>query len=227
MKKFLNYFTTFEKILFLSSLCLIIVPFCIFGGDNYMTLISALVGSVSLILCAKGNPLGVAIMIVFALCYGFISYFTAYYGEMITYLGMSLPMSVVALVSWLKNPAKEGERQVKVKRISAKEVVVMLCLTLIVTFGFYFILKWLNNANLIFSTISVATSFAAAYLTFKRSPFYALAYALNDMVLIVLWVLITVNDITYISVVSCFVVFLFNDLYGFCSWIKMQKRQSN
>ena len=95
MKKLLNYFTIFEKILFLSSLCLIIVPFCIFGGDNYMTLISALVGAVSLILCAKGNPLGVAIMIVFSFCYGVISYFTSYYGEMITYLGMSMPMSVV------------------------------------------------------------------------------------------------------------------------------------
>ena len=75
------------------------------------------------------------------------------------------------------------------------------------------------------STVSVATSFAAAYLTFKRSPYFALVYAANDVVLIVLWVLASLADIHYLSVVVCFVAFLFNDLYGFVSWQRMKARQ--
>ena len=75
------------------------------------------------------------------------------------------------------------------------------------------------------STISITTSFIAAYLTFRRSPYFALAYASNDIVLIVLWVLASFKDISYISVVICFVVFLVNDLYGFISWLRMMKRQ--
>ena len=63
------------------------------------------------------------------------------------------------------------------------------------------------------------------YLTFRRSPYFALAYAANDIVLIVLWVLAAVTDITCSSVIICFVVFLVNDLYGFISWRKMEKRQ--
>ena len=88
-----------------------------------------------------------------------------------------------------------------------------------------FILKYFNTANLIPSTFSVSTSFLAAYLTFRRSPYFALAYASNDVVLIVLWVLASLKDISYISVVICFIVFLVNDLYGFISWLRMMKRQ--
>ena len=54
----------------------------------------------------------------------------------------------------------------------------------------------------------------------------ALAYAANDVVLIVLWIMATAVDISYLSVVVCFAVFLINDLYGFLNWLKMEKRQS-
>ena len=163
MKKLLKYFSPFKIFLFLGSLCFIVIPFFVVGGDNYINLISSVIGITSLILCAKGNPIGVAIMIVFSVLYGIISYATRYYGEMITYLGMTLPMSVIALVSWLKNPAKQGKKQVKVGEIKGKEWAFMLMLTGAVTLGFYFILKALDTANLGFSTLSVATSFSAAY----------------------------------------------------------------
>ena len=65
------------------------------------------------------------------------------------------------------------------------------------------------------------------YLTFRRSPYFALAYAANDVVLIVLWALAAAENVTYISVIICFVVFLVNDLHGFVSWKQMEKRQQN
>lgn len=110
-------------------------------------------------------------------------------------------------------------------RLEIKEIIFMVLLTLIVTVVFYFILKYFNTANLIPSTLSVTTSFLAVYLTFRRSPYFALAYALNDIVLIVLWVLASLTDSSYISVVICFIVFLVNDLYGFINWKRMEKIQ--
>ena len=94
-----------------------------------------------------------------------------------------------------------------------------------VTVMFYFILEYFNTANIIPSTLSVTTSFLAVYLTFRRSPFFALAYAANDIILILLWILASVYDARYISVVVCFVAFLVNDIYGFISWQKMKRRQ--
>ena len=140
---------------------------------------------------------------------------------------MTLPMSVFALIAWLKNPYEKHKAEVKINKLSSKEIVFMFVLTLAVTAVFYFILKHFNTANLLFSTVSVTTSFLAAYLTFRRSAYYALAYAANDIVLIVLWTLATLSDKSYISVLVCFAVFFINDLYGFYNWKRLKNKQNN
>lgn len=96
----------------------------------------------------------------------------------------------------------------------------------VVTAIFYCILAHFHTANLLPSTVSVTTSFLAVYLTYHRSPYYALAYAANDVVLIVLWVLASMEDSRYLSVVVCFAAFLVNDIYGFICWQRMQRRQA-
>lgn len=205
---------------------LILLSFFIFDKANYLTLAASLIGVTSLIFAAKGNPLSQALMIVFSILYGIISYTFDYYGEMITYLGMTGPMAAFALVSWLKNPYKGKKSEVRVNRISGKEVIFMLFLTAAVTAVFYFILEYFGTANIIPSTLSVTTSFIAVYLTFRRSAYYALAYAANDIVLIILWILAALTDISYVSVIICFAMFLINDVYGFISWKKMSARQN-
>ena len=60
----------------------------------------------------------------------------------------------------------------------------------------------------------------------RRSPFYAIGYAMNDVVLILLWVLAAMQSAEYLSMVICFFVFLANDLYGFVNWLKIRKRQA-
>ena len=227
MKRLLKYFTTIEKILWCSSVLLIITSFMIFDRENYLTLLASLIGVTSLIFCAKGNPIGQVLMVIFSIVYGIISYSFAYYGEMITYLGMSGPMATFALISWLKNPYKGKKSQVKVNKISKEEIVFMLIISVVVTILFYFILKYFGTANLIPSTLSIITSFIAVYLTFRRSPYFAFVYAINDLVLIVLWTLATLSDINYVSVLICFIVFFINDIYGFISWLKMEKLQKN
>lgn len=206
---------------------LILLSFFIFDKTNYLTLAASLIGVTSLIFAAKGNPLSQALMIIFSILYGIISYTFNYYGEMITYLGMTGPMAAFALVSWLRNPYKGKKSEVRVNKISGKETVFMLFLSAAVTVIFYFILEYFGTANIIPSTLSVTTSFIAVYLTFRRNAYYALAYAANDVVLIILWILAALTDIAYISVIICFVVFLVNDLYGFISWKRMSARQNN
>ncbi len=226
VKKIYGSFTKTEKILWTVSVLLITLSYLIFDRGSTLTLIASLVGVTSLIFCAKGNPFGQVLMIVFGSLYGVISYSFSYYGEMITYIGMTVPMAVFSLVSWLKNPYNGNRSVVRVNRISKKEWIFLSFLTLAMTVIFYFILKELGTSNLAPSTVSVTTSFCAAYLTFRRSPYYALVYALNDIVLIVLWIMASFYDISYVSVVICFAAFLANDLYGFYCWMKMEKRQS-
>lgn len=220
-----KYFSLGELSLWAVSVTVTLISFFVFDKENYVALTASLIGVTSLIFNAKGNPLGPLLMIVFSTFYGYISYTFDYYGEMITYLGMSAPMSAVAFVSWLKNPYKGHKAQVAIGNLKKKDILLMLTATAVVTSIFYFILAALDTANIIPSTISVATSFLAVYLTYKRSEYYALAYAANDAVLIILWILATIKDISYISVIICFAVFLANDIYGFVNWKRMKTLQ--
>ncbi len=222
----ISSFTRTEFLIWISSVSIIMLSFCLFGRESFLTLIASLIGTTSLIFCAKGNPIGQLLMIIFSAIYGVISFGFSYYGEMITYLGMTAPMALISLVSWIKNPFRSDRSEVRVNTIKYTETAFMLIVTAAVTFIFYHILRYFHTANLIPSTVSVATSFAAAYLTFRRSAFFALIYAANDVVLIILWTMAAVKDISYLSVVICFVIFLLNDIYGFISWQKMKKRQN-
>ncbi len=215
----------FETWLWCTSAMVIVLSSIISGNFDYFSVIGSLIGITSLIYLAKGYAIGQVLMIVFSLFYGTVSFFTQYYGEMITYLCMTMPMAVVALVQWIKNPYKDT-KEVKVSKVSKKQLAVMCCLAVWVTAVFYFILKALGNASLIISTLSIATSFIAAYLTALRSPYCTLCYGCNDVVLIVLWAIASFKDPQNISMVACFATFLINDLYGFYSWKKMEKRQT-
>ncbi|MBQ8527882.1 MAG: nicotinamide mononucleotide transporter [Lachnospiraceae bacterium] len=221
----MNYFTKTEKMLLGISVLFIVLAFLMFDRENYLTLAASLIGVVSLIFSAKGNPLGQLLMVIFSLLYGIISYACAYYGEMITYLGMTMPMAVFALISWLRNPYNGNKSEVRVNGIGKKEMGFMWILAMLVTMMFYYILKYFHTANLVPSTLSVTTSFVAVYLTFRRSPYFAVAYASNDIVLILLWILASMQDRRYVSVVVCFIAFFVNDIYGFLNWRKMEKRQ--
>lgn len=88
-KNLINYFKKQEIILWSLSMVFILGSFLIFDRENYLTLVASIIGGTSLIFAAKGNPLGQALMIVFSVLYGIISFSCAYYGEMITYLGMT------------------------------------------------------------------------------------------------------------------------------------------
>ena len=226
MRRCLHYFTKTERLLWGGSVFIICASFFLFGGTDYLSLTASLVGATALIFCARGNPVGQVLVIIFSLLYGYISYTFTYYGEMLTYLGMTMPLATVALISWLRHPFQGNRAEVAVNRIRRGEWLLLVPLTAAVTAAFYFILAWCGTAQLPLSTLSVTTSFLAVYLTFRRSPWYALAYAANDVVLIGLWILAAAQQQEFVSVVVCFAAFLAGDLYGLLCWRRMARRQA-
>lgn len=226
MKNPFKDLTGFEKALWIVSVIVVILSFLLSPKNDWLTLISSLIGVTALIFVAKGYVLGQILTVVFAAFYGIVSYYFAYYGEMIAYLLMTSPIAIMSVISWIRHPYKDTS-EVTVSRLSRKTILALFALAALVTVLFYFILKALGNANLLVSTISVTTSFLASALTLLRSPYYALAYAANDVVLIVLWIMASVSDISYLPMIACFLMFFANDVYGFVNWRRMQKRQES
>ncbi len=224
LKKSLTALTTFDRILWAAALAVVLVS-GIIGRGSAVAVTAPLIGVTALVFLAKGDVLGQLLTVIFAIFYAVVSYTQRYYGEMITYVGMTAPMAAMAVISWLRHPFKDGEPQVRVARLTPVMRALIVPLTVAVTAAFYFILRALGNASLAVSTVSVATSFLASYLTFCRSSYYALAYAANDIVLITLWIIASRDDISYLSMVACFLMFLICDLYGFISWRRMEASQ--
>lgn len=211
--------TAKEWTLWLCSLLAAIVSNLLSGNVGVLTPAAVCIGITSLIFAAKGNVWSQILMIIFSILYGIISWRSHYWGEMITYLGMTLPMAVWSTITWLKNPSENG-KEVAIQKLTKKHTVGLIFFGIITTAVFCFILKALDTPNIFFSTLSITTSFFAAALTMLRSPFYALGYAANDIVLIVLWISASLNDPQYIPVAVNFAIFFFNDMYGFISWKK-------
>lgn len=213
----------FEWALWGFSFVGVCLSFLLSPEKDYLSLIGSLIGVTALIFVAKGDVFGQVLTVVFSVFYGIVSFQFRYYGEMITYLGMTTPIDIASIVTWLRNPY--SDKEVKVSIMTPKKMFWLLLATIIVTVAFWFILGALNTANLFMSTVSVSTSFAASALMMFRSPYYAVAYAGNDIVLIVLWVMASIEDPSYIPMIICFVMFLFNDIYAFINWNRMRRRQ--
>lgn len=225
-KEVVKSFSKFEIGLWIFSLVAITASFFVAGKNaNGWTLASSLFGATSLIFIAKGSVFGQAIGLIFGALYATVSYSYSYYGEMIIFFCMSLPVALLTIINWIRNPSSENANVVKVQSLNVKGWLILSALEIFVGIGGYFILKNFGTNNVIWSTISLLTSFAASYLSLRRSRFYAIAYTLNDIILIILWSLATVEDMGYLSMVICFVVFLFNDTYAFFNWTKLKHHQ--
>ncbi len=224
MKNPFKLLNRIDWIIYLFSLIMVVVTSFI-GPFDILNFMSTITGVTMLIFMAKGHVVGQVLSFIFAIFYSIKSFGLAYYGEVLISICLMVPLSVFSIISWARNPYKKGENVVKISKLSCGDKVLCVTLTIAVTITFYFILKAINTNNLIVSTISIFTSFCASYLLIKRSTYYAIAYTINDMVLIVLWTLATIKEISNLSVAVCFLIFLINDLYGFVLWKKREKYQ--
>ena len=66
-KSLLHYFTKTEAALWAFSALFISLSFAGFDRENYLSLGASLLGVTSLIFCAKGNPVGQLLMVIFSL----------------------------------------------------------------------------------------------------------------------------------------------------------------
>ena len=214
-----------EWILWSISMTVVLVSNFVSKDIQPVTLLATLIGVTALIFVAKGNVWGQIFTVVFSVLYSITSFEFRYYGEIITYLGMSAPIAALSVISWLRNPYKKGKNEVKIRHLKARDVALCVVLTLSVTVAFYFILSALGTPNLLVSTVSITTSFLASYLMFMRNSYYAIAYAANDIALVTLWILATFESLSYLPMVACFAIFLVNDIYGFASWKIREKKQ--
>lgn len=183
--KYFSDWTKLEKTLLFGSIILVSLVGIIFKSD-LLTTICSIVGIITALLLAKGKNLGQIFGLLIVALYSIVSFKNGYYGEVIIYLCIMLPMYIIGIISWRRHQNKDTN-SVEVSRITIKEWIIVLFASIVCFIGIYFLLKAFNTNQLFISSLSVIDSLFAVYLGVRRSKYSFYFYVVNDLILILLW----------------------------------------
>lgn len=222
--KLLKDWTLFEKILLIGSILIVSATGIIFNSD-LLTPICSIVGIITALLLAKGKYMGQVFGLLIVILYSIVSFRNKFYGEVIIYLIIMLPMYVMGIISWIRHQDKKTN-SVEVNKISKQEWVIVALVSVVWFIGIYFLLKSFNTEELFVSSLSVLDSLFAIYLQIRRSKYSFYFYVINDLVLILLWgIPCIMGSFFLIPMLMNPIINLVNDIYGIVNWRKLEAVQ--
>lgn len=210
-----------------AGIIIIMLTIGIIYHSDAITIISAIFGPIGVFFLAKGNVVGQMFLTVQGILYSIISYLNGFYGEVIITCLFTIPLYIVAIVTWFKN-LNASNGQVKVNRkISWKEWLIMFSVCLVISVGIYFLLQYFNTRYVLLGTFSFAFSSMASYLSVRRCEYNFIFYILNNIILVAMWILLVVNDGNFSQIITFvnYIIFMLINLFGFVNWIKLKKKQ--
>ncbi len=224
IKEYFKSWNKFEIVLVLISIISIII-FGIIFKSGITTIACSSISIITAMLQAKGKIESQFFSIIVCLLYSYISYKSKYYGEVIFYIFIMLPMSIGGIISWMKHKS-EKTNSVEVNEINKKEWISLIIICIISFIVLYNLLEYFNTSELLVSTFSMIVSLLAVYLLVRRSKYCFIFYLLNDIILIMLWGLpVIAGNFLLIPMVIDPIALLISDTYGSFNWNKIEKEQ--
>lgn len=226
IKEYFKKWSKFEIILLSISILAMIISGVIVKSE-IITVLCSIFSIVTAMLQAKGKVESQFTAIIVCIIYSYISFKNKYYGEVIFYLLVMLPMSIGGIISWITHKNEKTDT-VEVNEIKLKEWIFLSIVSIIAFVGLYKLLEFFNTSELLVSTFSMIASFLAVYLLVRRSKYCFIFYLLNDIVLIILWGLpILSGNLLLIPMIIDPLTLLISDTYGSFNWNKIEKEQEN
>ena len=224
--KLLKDWTNFEKLLLFGSVVIVSVVGLCFKSD-LLTVSCSIVGIITALLLAKGKNLGQVFGLLITILYSIVSFKNKYYGEVLIYALVMLPMYIIGIFTWI-NHKNEKTNSVEINSIEKKEWGIVSIVFALVFVGIYYLLKAFNTNELVVSAISVLASLFAVYLQIRRSKYSFSFYMVNDIILMFLWGIPVIRGsyILFPMLLNPIINFI-NDMYGFYNWKKTEKIQNN
>ena len=226
MKNILKNWTKLENSLLFGSIIIVSLIGIIYKSD-LLTMSCSIVGIITALLLAKGKNLGQVFGVLITLLYSVVSFKNKFYGEVIIYIFLMLPMYIVGIISWIKHQNK-ATNSVEINKITNREWIIIFIVSVIIFIAVYFLLKIFNTSEILVSTFSVIASIFAVYLQIRRSRFNFYFYVINDLILITLWgIPVVKGNSLLLPMLFNPIINLINDSYGIINWRNLEKIQKN
>lgn len=222
MKKIFKDWTKFEILLLVISIISVGVT-GILCNSSILTQLCSITGILCAITQAKGKVISQFIGLVIVVLYSILSFQNKFYGEVIIYIFIMLPLFISGIISWIKNLNTETNT-VNENTLHKKEWIILTIVSIVLFVILYYLLKYFNTNQLLVSTLSLVTSLFATYLVARRSKYGFLFYIGNDIILFILWGgQIIKGDFALIPILVNPIINFINDSYAWKSWNKREK----
>ena len=224
IKKYFKDWKLFEKIILSLSLLIILIVGIIFKSD-FFTLFTALTAVSTTMLLAKGKKEAYILYLICILLYIYVSYSNRYFGEVILYIFLILPMCISSLITWIRHPNKETNT-VEVNLITKKERSIVYLLILPLSFCLYYLLRAFNTNELLVSVFTFICSLLANYYQIRRNKMSFYFYIIEDVSLLILWIIPIINgNLSLLPLIINSTFNLISDSYGIYNWKKLEEKQ--
>lgn len=193
-----------------------ILTFALVKNRNWLAFSCSIVGIVSMFFFSKGFVIAPILGVIYDAFYIAVATTQRFWGEVIIFAGIMLPVELASIFNWFKNKNKDNPALVTSNKISKKEWFILGSVIIASTVGLFFALQALGTNQLVINTLSLAANGAGVYLMFRRNKYYSLAYCIDDLVSIVLWAMaVATAGVQFLPSLVCMISFALIDFYGF------------
>jgi len=224
MKKTFSNIKVYEFVLMAIFILSVIVVGAICSSP-IIVIINSLISIISVFLITKGNYLGNVLQIVYSLIYSYIAFINQYYGEVIFFILVNLPIYICSTIFWLKNRNVETN-EIRINTIKLKEYLLLFIVGVVGYVVLFFLLKSLNTANIYLGTLSLIIGSIAGYLSMRRCEYNFIVYILLNVIGIMLWFSVVISDISNLPTMLIYIINLFMNISGIINWKRLKIMQT-
>ena len=211
------------EICFLACVLVFIIANAIAIHDNPLAVISAIFGILYTLFAGKGKVACFFFGLLGSGCYAAISCKNALWGQLLLYMGYYVPMQISGIFQWSKNLKIEKKEIVKTK-LSLKELVIIVFLTVIALTGTIFMLYYFKDASPVIDGVTTILSIVGMYLTVKRCIEQWVVWMIVNGLSALMWAnLVFLHGSHAFSTVIMWSVYFLAAIYFFFQWKKEVK----
>lgn len=226
LKDYFKDWNLFEKI-WLLTFSIINIYLFFAWNDSIIGLTASLTGMICVVLVAKGKISNYYFGIVNVILYAYIAWQSKYYGEVMLNALYFLPIQFVGLYYWRRHTDKRKTRDdVKIKFLSFTERWGWLLVSVLATFFYGLLLKYLGGTLPFVDSSTTVLSVVAMLLMVKRVTEQWILWIAIDVVSIYMWFYILAQGGNEISMLVMWSAYLVNAVYGFYNWIRIAKNDT-
>ena len=192
--------------------------------DTLTGIIAALTATFYTIFAGKGKISCYLFGIINTILYGYISYETKLYGEVMLNWLWYLPMMFTGMFFWKRNMNKSTETVYK-SFLSIKERAITALLTLAGIAVYAFILHKMGDRSPVLDSTTTILSVTAMILTVKRCIEQWFIWTVVNVISIWMWLLVYLNEGSSVAILLMWVMALANGIIFFIQWKKDLARQ--